>query len=133
MKEAIVLVSAGLIIALNGYIGHHYPPSGLMGTPIVLGISSVIIVMGLGKGRSILKSIFLVICAVFNDYLIRTYAGGIHDSEGFAWISRYFIYGLIVSYLVLILGLFNSKDKAGKRIIALCIFPVATGLYLFIR
>lgn len=133
MKETIVLGSAGLIIILNGYIGHHYPPSGLMGTPIVLGITSLIIVMGLGRSSSILKSIFLIVCAIFNDYLIRNYSGGIHDSEGFAWISLYFLYGLIASYLILILGTLNSKDKPAKKIISLCLFPLVMLLYMGVR
>ena len=133
MKEVIVLASSALVIILNGYIGHHYPSSGIMGTPIVLGITSLIIVMGMGKSGSILKSTFLIACAVFNDYVVRNYSGGIHDREGLAWISLYLFYGLIVSYVILILGTFNSKDTATKKSIALCLFPLLAFIFWQIR
>jgi hypothetical protein len=133
MKELIVLLSAALIIALNGYIGHAYPPSGILGTPIILGISSLIIVIGVRRSASILKSCFVLSCAILNDYLVRTYSGGMIDSEGEAMISVYFFYGLIASYLILIFGTFKSKDKLINKIIAWCIFPLAIFAYWQIR
>lgn len=133
MKELIVLLSASLVVILNGYIGHHYPPSGVMGTPIVLGISSLIIVLGARKSASVLKSCLIIFCALLNDYLIRKYSGGIHDSEGASWISLYFFYGLVASYLILIFGTVSSKDKKLNKIIAWCLFPVAVFLYWQLR
>ncbi|WP_430402994.1 hypothetical protein [Fluviicola sp.] len=131
MKEVVVLTSAVLIVIINGIIGHYYPTSGIMGTPIILGITSVIIVMGLGrKSGSILKSVFLIVCALLNDFLIRNYSGGILDREGAYLVTLYLFYGSIVSYLVLILGTFSSNDKMGKKISALVLFPLVMGLYL---
>ncbi|MNJ90747.1 hypothetical protein D3C87_83840 [compost metagenome] len=133
MRELIVLLSAILVVLLNGYIGHHYPTSGIMGTPIILGISSLIIVLGARKSASVLKSCFIIFCALFNDYLLRKYSGGIHDSEGASWISMYFFYGLIASYLILIFGTVTSKDKKINKIIAWSIFPLVVFLYWLIR
>ncbi|MDF3026705.1 MAG: hypothetical protein K0S23_1012 [Fluviicola sp.] len=134
MKEVVVAVSAGLIIIINGIIGHYYPLSGILGTPIILGITSVIIVMGMGKkSRSILKSIFLIVFALFNDFLIRRYSGGIHDNESAGLITLYLFYGSIVSYLVLILGTFSSNDKVWKKATALVLFPLVMVLYMGLR
>lgn len=134
MKEIIVLTSAGLIVIINGIIGHYYPTSGIMGTPIILGITSVIIVMGMGrKSGSILKSIFLIFCALLNDFLIRNYSGGIHNSKSADFITLYLFYGSIISYLVLILGTFSSNDKMWKKIMALGLFPLVMVFYLWSR
>lgn len=133
MKEVIVLLSAALVVAVNGYIEHHYPPSGIMGTPIVLGISSLIIVLAARKSASVLKSCFILACAILNDYLVREYSGGIHDKEGAAWIDLYFFYGLIVSLLILIFGTLTSKDKLINKILAWCLFPLVIFVYWQLR
>lgn len=133
MREVIVFISAVFVVLLNGYIGHHYPPSGIMGTPIVLGISSLIIVLAARKSASILKSCFILACAILNDFLVREYSGGIHDKEAESWIDLYFFYGLITGFLILCFGTLTTKDKLPKKMIAWCLFPLVIFGYWQLR
>ena len=75
MRAFITGISAALIIILNALIGYHYPPSGILGTPIILGISSLIIVLGVRKTASILKSLLIFAYALLNEYLVKHYSG----------------------------------------------------------
>lgn len=133
MKEVIAVALATLVIIINGFIGQSYPTSAILGTPIIIGISSLIIVLGLRRAATIWKSCLILFCAFFNDFVIRSYFGGVHDAKGDALISSYLLYGLIAGYLILILGTFNSKDKLSHKLIAYLIFPVGVLLYWQIR
>lgn len=133
MIQVVTVALAALVIIINGFLGHHYPTSAILGTPIIVGISSLILVLGLKRAATIWKSCLVLFCAIFNDFLIRTYSGGVHDTKGDALISSYLFYGLIAGYLILILGTFNSKDKLGRKLIAYSIFPLGVFIYWQIR
>lgn len=133
MRAFITGISAALIIILNALIGYHYPPSGILGTPIILGISSLIIVLGVRKTASILKSLLIFAYAVLNDYLVMNYSGEPLEQEGSGSLNSYLMYGLIVSYVILILGTFKTKDKLSMKILAWILFPVLVLLYSQIR
>ncbi len=133
MIQVVTVALAALVIVINGFIGHYYPTSGILGMPIMIGISSLILVLGLRRAATIWKSCLVLFCAILNDFLIRTYSGGIHDSKGEALISSYLFYGLIAGYLILILGTFNSKDRLSRKLIAYALFPLGVFIYWQIR
>ena len=133
MIQAVTVVLAILVIVINGILGHYYPASAILGTPIMIGISSLILVLGLRRAATIWKSCLVLFCAIFNDFLLMNYSGGVHDNKGLDLISSYFVYGLISGYLILILGTFNSKDKLSRKLIAYAIFPALVFIYWQIR
>ncbi|TSJ41211.1 hypothetical protein [Fluviicola chungangensis] len=132
MKDNILLVAAGAVVLINGCIGHYFPPNGITLTPLILAVISIIIVFG-SKLNLILKSTAIIVGIILNDYLIRNYSGGIHDSEGFAWSTLYLFYGLVLSYIILIVGVLNNKDTLSNKLISIFVFPVAAIFYIFIR
>jgi hypothetical protein len=133
MKGIIAVALALLVIITNGILAHHYPTSGILGTPVIVGISSLIIVLGLRRAATIWKSCLVLFYAFLNDFLIQNYSGGAHGPKGESLISSYLFYGLITGFLILILGTFNSKDKLSHKLIAYAIFPLGVFLYWQIR
>lgn len=135
MKNALILFIAGIIILFNGYLGHYFPPNGILITPLVLGLSCGLIILFTEKLKIIYKSLLLIACAVFNDYLILNYSGGIHDYEGNAWISLFLFFGSIVSLILLLLGLFftDEKERWKEKLLAVCFYPIGMLIYFQIR
>lgn len=135
MRNALILFIAGIIILLNGYVGHYFPPNGILITPLVLGVSCGLIVLFTEKLKILYKSLLLLVCAFFNDYLILHYSGGIHDSEGNAWSELFLFFGSIVSFAILLSGLFFTwKEETWKeKLLAACLYPIGMLIYFQIR
>ncbi|WP_300665837.1 hypothetical protein [Fluviicola sp.] len=131
MKNALIFFIAGIIILLNGYIGHYFPPNGILSTPLALGISCGLIVFFTENLKILYKSLLLIVCAVFNGYLTVNYSGGIHDDEGIILIGFFLFFGSIINFVILLLGLFfTGKEETWKeKLLAICLYPISMLIY----
>jgi hypothetical protein len=77
-----------LLIGLN-ILGHYFPPFSILLSPIIIGLISFNSFKT--KVHFSVKTIFVVSSIIFNDFLLRLYAGGTHDSEGVMVINLFFI------------------------------------------
>ena len=69
------------LIIINQIIGHFLPPMGIMLTPILLPIISLLII--LEKNISVWKITFASsFLFMLNDLGLKSFAGGTHDLEG---------------------------------------------------
>lgn len=135
MRNALILFIAGILILLNGYIGHYFPPNGIYSTPLVLGISGGLIILFTEKLKILYKSLLLIVCALFNGYLILHYSGGIHDSVGNILTFFFLFFGSIVSFILLLLGLFfTTKEETWKeKLLAICLYPIGMFIYFQVQ
>ena len=120
------------IVVLNIIVSHLFAPTGMMLTPIILIIVSSIIAFCTKKLQLIWKSLLTFGLITIHDIGIKLYAGGTHDLEGLGWVNFLFIIGLLPSYgFILITIVQNKQETLIKKIIALLIFPVLIGIYLY--
>lgn len=84
-----ILISLGIIVA-NDVIGHFFAPNGIMFTPIVLILISVLIGILNKELKPIWKSVLFAGLIILHDIGIKLYLGGRHDHEGLGWIPYAF-------------------------------------------
>ncbi len=131
MKNYQSLFSPLLIVMLNGLIGRYLAPTGITITPLILIITTSLVVFDNRIQNSIWKSIWCVFFVILNDILIKLYSGGTHDSEGLIWVTSFMYMGLIPSYGILLYSIIKEKtEKNSAKIISLIILPVFMSIYL---
>jgi hypothetical protein len=97
----IVLCLSTIAIILSNIIGNIVPPCSILLAPfIIVGLSWI-----LNKKSKIsyfYKVLIILFFSLVNDFLIRIYAGGNHDSEGNGIIQASLVVGLAVSFILII-------------------------------
>jgi hypothetical protein len=97
-----IIVGLGLILVSN-IIGHFAPPFSISVSPILLPIIIAGINRPLYKSDFYLTVIYNFGLLLFNDLLIRSYAGGTHDQEGKGWIAMFFMITYILACIIMII------------------------------
>jgi hypothetical protein len=119
-KEELAVISGIALIIISNIIGNSSPPFSVLATPWVLTIVIAIINFPLYKTSFSKTVIYNYGLLLFNDILVRLFAGGIDDDEGKAWISIMFILSFLISTIVMfVYGSLiskNSKENTDKRI-----------------
>ena len=125
---------ATVVIIVNLLHGHFFAPTGMMLTPIVLTISTSLIVFGSKKLRPTLLTLIILGLIIIHDIGLKLYAGGTHDGPGLGWMNLMLLIGVVPAYILTIIGIFrNNQAKLTEKIISLLVFPliIAGHLYLF--
>ncbi len=120
----LVLVSIAVVI-VNILIGHFFAPNGIMLTPIVLIIVSILVGIIDSKLKSIGKSAIIAGLIGLHDIGIKLFSGGRHDLEGLGWVHLMLFIGLVPAFGILIGGIIKTKeDSAKNKWIAIIAFPI---------
>ena len=123
MDNKTALGLATLTVILNGLIGHFFAPFGIMLTPIVLTITTLLVCLRTKNINIIVLSLLTYFFVGFNDILIKLYSGGSHDSQGLGWIHMLLFVGLLPTFGILLSTIFRSKgEPLTNKIIALVLF-----------
>lgn len=117
------------IIILTNLIGNSSPPASILLTPFTMAIlSGLVLSTDLYLITRIALSCFTLI---LNDLLIKTFAGGFHDTEGQMVINFLFGIGLIFPFFhILFLVVKNKEQGLIKKAITLLICPVMMISYI---
>jgi hypothetical protein len=127
-----ILISLGIVIA-NDIIGHFFASNGIMFTPIVLILISVLIGILNKELNPIWKSTILAGLIILHDVGIKLYSGGRHDYEGLGWVHLMLFIGLIPAFGILIAGIFKTKNESKlNKWIAIVLFPVLLWIHLLL-
>ena len=105
-----------LLIGLN-ILGHYLPPFSILLSPIIIGLISFNSFKT--KVHFSVKTIFVVSSIIFNDFLLRLYAGGTHDSEGVMVINLFFYLNSIIAFISILIFLSQKKEINFKTIFSL--------------
>lgn len=108
-NKLIGVATAFTIIICNILIGRYFAPAGILMTPIVMAICTLIISLNGDKFNSWMHVILVYLLLAINDIGIKLYVGGIHDFEGMGWINMMLFLGLVPATLLLAIGLKASK------------------------
>ncbi len=128
-----ILIATGVII-FNLLLGHFFAPTGMMLTPVALTIATTLIVFGAKSLKPIFKTLIILGLIILHDIGLKLYSGGTHDSEGLGWLHLMLFIGLVPSYILTIVGIFqNKKADKTEKILSIIIFPlvIVGHLYLF--
>ncbi len=132
MKKANVIsvLIAFVIVILNGIIGHFLAPSGILLTPLILTITTLIIVVNSKLVKPIYNSIMVYGCVALNDFLLKLFAGGHHDSEGQGWINMLLLIGLIPTFFILyVYIIINKYMTTASKIVGISFFLLLVALH----
>jgi len=123
-----VIVTASLIAGSN-FLGNVAAPSSILLTPIVILISSFLL---LRAEMKLYYRVFLIIAAiVINDIFIKLFAGGTHDLPGAGWINLFLIFGLVIATTLTFIELkFTQKYPLFKAMVFTLLIPSTVLLYL---
>lgn len=123
MNNKTALGLATLTVILNGFIGHFFAPNGIMLTPIVLTITSLLVCFGTKNIKIFFLSVLTYLFVALNDISIKLYSGGSHDNEGLGWIHLLLFVGLVPTFGILLATVLKRKDETVKnKIITVAIF-----------
>lgn len=98
-----------LIIIFCNILGHYLPPFSLMTAFIYMNIIVGIINSNLFKISFRFTVVYSFFLLLLNDYLIRRFAGGSHDSAGMAWCTVMFVLTIIFSFAIMLFEIFNAN------------------------
>jgi hypothetical protein len=131
MNKTTAIGLAILVILVNAFVGHFFAPSGIILTPIVLTVASLLITFGTKDINVVWLSILTFLIVSTNDVLIKLYSGGLHDSEGLGWIHMLLFIGLVPTFAILLTVIFKRKDESfANRIMAVLLFPILVMIHL---
>ncbi|WP_196889854.1 hypothetical protein [Aureivirga sp. CE67] len=133
MKNIItILISLGVVIT-NDLIGHFFAPNGILFTPIVIIIISILVGILNDKLSPIWKSIILAGLIMIHDVGIKLYSGGRHDHQGLGVANLMLVLGLIPAFVILVVGIFRAKNESKlHKWIAIFLFLVLLIIYLLL-
>lgn len=131
-NNKIVLGIALTIVITNGLIGHFFAPLGILLTPLILILTTLLVCMGTENIKSTFISVLTYFFVALNDILIKIYSGGIHDNEGLAWIHFYFFIGLVPTFGILLATVFirNKEETFLTKITAVFLFIALIAIHL---
>lgn len=123
LRNTIALGLAALTVISNGLIGHFFAPNGIMLTPFVLTITTLLVCFGTKNIRIIFISVLTYLFVALNDISIKLYSGGSHDSEGLGLINGFLFLGLVPTFLILLASvLISRKENIKNKLIAVLLF-----------
>jgi hypothetical protein len=123
MKNLKILGLATLTVITNGFVGHFFPPTGMSLTPAVLIMTTLLVCLGTKNIGSIWISVLIFLFIALNDILIKLYAGGQHDSEGYEWVNGILLISLVpVSGILLTVIIRRKEENLTKKVIAVILF-----------
>ncbi len=123
MNNYLAFGLATLTVLANTLIGYLVPPNSIMLTPVILTITTALVVFGTTDIKPISLSLFTYLFVAANDILIKLYSGGSHDSEGLGWIHMLLFIGLLPTIGLLLAGIFKSKsEKLRNKLLAIGFF-----------
>jgi hypothetical protein len=124
----VVLISFALII-INNVLGHYFSPISILLTPVVIGIISVLISR---LNIPIILVVLLVIASIlFNDILVKLFAGGTSDFEGAGFINLFLIIACIIATVItLALLITTHKHNIIYTILACLLIPLSVYIHL---
>ncbi len=127
----IIGIAFGIVI-LNLIIGHLFAPWGIMLTPVILTIISVLIFFVVKNLKLLSKSILTFGLIAMHDIGIKLYSGGRHDIEGLAWIHGLLFMGLLSAFTILLIAIVkDKKEKFLNKSIAILVFPILIIIHLY--
>ncbi len=136
MNNKTALGLATLTVIINGLLGHHFPPSGIFLTPIVMTITTWLVCFRTTSSRAIHRSVLTYLFVASNDISIKLYSGGTHDTEGLGWILALLLVGLFPTVGVLSVAVFKMNQetlKSRSAAIALFFVLIAGHLLMFLK
>lgn len=122
-----------VIIFLNVLIGHFFAPNGIVFTPFVIVLISIIIGI-MGKEISpVRKSLILAGIIMLHDIGMKLYAGGSHDGMGVGWMNLMLIIGSVPAYIIIVIATFKySKTNSLIKWKVLLLFPLIIWIHLIL-
>jgi hypothetical protein len=133
MSNKTALGLAALTVIINGFIGHYSAPNGILLTPLVLIITSLLVCYGTKKINHIFTSFLAYLFVALNDISIRLFAGGNHDSAGVLLINIFLLIGLAPAFSILWVNILNQKvETIKKQITALATFIILIILHFIL-
>lgn len=129
MTNTIRITLALFLVILTNILGHFFPPTSIMLSPLTIGsLTGLLLYTDFKVGYRVLCITFAII---FNDMCIRSYAGGVYDLEGAGFINMFLVIGLIIS-TVIITGkaVFLESTSVISKIGIILIMPSAMSLYI---
>ena len=129
MTNTIKIILAFLLIVLTNFLGHYFPPTSIMLSPLTIGLlTGLLLFTDLKMGYRIL---LVIVAIVFNDISIKKYAGGISDLEGAGFINAFLFIGLIISTVIILFKTVGLKNtNAMIKILLIVMMPVTLFLYI---
>jgi len=115
-KEELAVVSGIALIIISNIIGNSSPPFSILATPWVLTIVIAIINFPLYKTSFSKTVIYNYGLILFNDILVRCFAGGVDDAEGEAWISVMFILSFLICTIVMFVYASLKSTKSNENV-----------------
>jgi hypothetical protein len=113
----IQLVFLGVaLIVISNILGNSNPPFSILATPWVLTIVIAIINFPLYKTSFSKTVIYNYGLLLFNDILVRCFAGGADDAEGKAWISVMFILSFLICTIVMFVYASYKSTKSNENV-----------------
>lgn len=134
LKNCIALGLALLTVGVNGLIGHFLAPGGILLTPLVLALTTALVVFGTEKINAIGLSALTYLFVALNDIAIKLWSGGSHDSPGLGWIHLMLFIGLVPACIFLFRAIVRRRnDSTVTKIIAIGLFAglIVLHLYMF--
>jgi hypothetical protein len=116
-SREIQLVFLGVaLIVISNILGNSNPPFSILATPWVLTIVIAIINFPLYKTSFSKTVIYNYGLLLFNDILVRCFAGGADDAEGKAWISVMFILSFLICTIVMFVYVSYKPKKSNENV-----------------
>lgn len=129
MKNNILLILVFLAVVLTNLAGHFYPPTSIMMSPVIIGLSTILLMFT--DYRMMNRILLATFTVIVNDILIRNFAGGTYDIEGVGWLMLMLFIGLIPSTLMV--AVIASRVKGANRLTMVAMYlamPTIVFLYL---
>lgn len=113
MNKNIFIPLSLFAVFFSNYLGHVSPPTSILLTPIVI-VGIAIAILKVDSIELMTKSIIISSFIILNDLLIRTYAGGTHDSQGNGWIMLMFLIGSLFALIAFMIFASRNEDRISK-------------------
>jgi hypothetical protein len=132
MKTGLSLFMSFLVVLTNVLIGRFYAPNGILFTPIVLPLITLIVIV-FGIYLSLIAKIGIVtVYTILHDIGIKLFSGGSHDNEGYGWIHAFLLFGLILSYAIILVAIFTHQNSTRReKLIAALLLPIGIVVHLY--
>lgn len=120
MRGVIIVPFLLLLIILSNYLGNIFPPTSIMLMPFLMPIVTLAC-LKISDLSLAIRVLIITLFIVLNDYLIRTYAGGTHDSEGNGVIILMFLISNFISAIIFFNYIIKRKLELKKPFLYLII------------
>lgn len=115
MKSYTSIAIGIFIIATANVLGHFLPPFSLFTTFMYMSLIVGLVNFKLYTENFKITAAYNFVLLLVNDFLIRLYAGGTHDSAGMAWCWLMFQFGFVISsILMIVFSLTFFKKETAK-------------------